>query len=71
MTTIGWVVCPICLLGVGFSGVWNSILLMDARKELNRLLPKEEQGEILFASLDWTITNFVANTVASARIAIF
>jgi hypothetical protein len=26
---------------------------MDAREELNRLLPKEEQGEILFASLDY------------------
>jgi hypothetical protein len=53
MTTIGWVVCPICFLGVGFSGVSNSILLMDAREELNRLLPKKEQGEILFASLDY------------------
>jgi hypothetical protein len=53
MTAVGWIVCTICLLGVGFSGVWNSILLMDAREEFNRLLPKEERAEILFASLDY------------------
>jgi hypothetical protein len=42
MSTAGWII------GVGVSGLWSSLFLMDAIDEVNLLLPKEKQFPTVF-----------------------
>ena len=48
MSTAGWIISAIWLIGVGATGLWSSLLLMDAIDEVNLLLPKEKQFPTIF-----------------------
>ena len=56
MMAIGWIIAGVFLAGMGVCGVLGGLLAMEARDQVNKLRPPDQQFPILFAKFtEWEV----------------